>query len=604
MPGRADGGGVGGGWAGGGRVGGGRVGGGRVGSGLVTAPDPRAAEAGAAMLRAGGSAVDAAVATAFATGVVEPFMSGVGGGAWLVIREPGAPTATTVSGPIRAPALATPEMFPLVPSGPGTGLYGWPAVRDDANIVGPLSVGVPGAVAALCHAHARFGRLPLAQVLAPAIELAEDGHETNWFASAAICTDARTLRRFRSSAELFLPDGLPLRGPSMGPGDRLVQPRLARVLREIAAGGPDAFYRGRAARAIATTLAAAGGLLREADFAGYQAEERQVAPIEIGTIVAGATVAGAVGAGGIVAGGIGTDGTGTDGIGTSALGAGGLRLYGPAATGVITVAEALQLVAAARRRGLPPGPALWARVLSHAMDDRLREVTTDEPAPWTRLATAEYAAEVVDGWLAGRDPGPREAGGPPKAGCTSHMSAVDGDGMTVALTQTVLDLFGSRIVEPETGILLNDGMMYFDPRPGQVTSVVPGAAGLSAVSPLILEGPGGAEATLGASGGRRIISAVAQIAARWHDGAGLQEAVSAPRLHAEGRRVWLDRRAAAADERTAGELAAAGFDVQIVAEEPTTWHFARPNGIARRAGGRWAAGVDLMKPYGVGVPTP
>ncbi|MEU6731177.1 gamma-glutamyltransferase [Nonomuraea wenchangensis] len=559
MPGRADGGGA----------------GGPVGGGLVTAPDPRAAEAGAAMLRAGGSAVDAAVATAFATGVVEPFMSGVGGGAWLVVREPGAPTATTVSGPIRAPARATPEMFPLVPSGSGTGLYGWPAVRDDANIVGPLSVGVPGAVAALCHAHARFGRLPLAQVLAPAIELAEDGHETNWFASAAICADARSLRRFRSSAELFLPDGLPLRGPSLGPGDRLVQPRLARVLREIAEGGPDAFYRGRAARAIATTLAAAGGLLREPDFAGYQAEERQVAPIEIGTVVAGAT--------------------GADG-----LGAEGLRLFGPLATGMITVVEALQLAAAARRRGLPTGPALWARVLSHAMDDRLRVVTTDESAPWTRLATAGHAAEVVDGWLAGRDPGPNENAGPPKAGCTSHMSAVDADGMTVALTQTVLDLFGSRIVEPETGILLNDGMMYFDPRPGHVTSVAPGAAGLSAVSPLILEGPGGAEATLGASGGRRIISAIAQIAARWHDGEGIQDAVSAPRLHAEGRRAWLDRREAEA----AGELTAAGFDVQIVAEEPTTWHFARPNGIARRAGGQWAAGVDLMKPYGVGVPTP
>ncbi|MGW5157929.1 gamma-glutamyltransferase [Nonomuraea wenchangensis] len=592
MPGRADGGGR----AGGGPTGGGRPGGG----GLVTAPDPRAAEAGAAMLRAGGSAVDAAVATAFATGVVEPFMSGVGGGAWLVIREPGAPTATTVSGPIRAPALATPGMFPLVPSAPGTGLYGWPAVRDDANIVGPLSVGVPGAVAALCHAHARFGRLPLAQVLAPAIELAEDGHETNWFASAAICADARTLRRFRSSAELFLPDGLPLRGPSLGPGDRLVQPRLAQVLREIAAGGPDAFYRGRAARAIATTLAAAGGLLREPDFAGYQAEERQVTPIEIGTVVAGATGAGGAGVGGAGAGALGADALGADALGAGGLGAGGLRLFGPVATGMITVAEALQLAAAARRRGLPPGPALWARVLSHAMDDRLREVTTDESAPWTRLATAGYAAEVVDGWLAGRAPGPSENAGPPKAGCTSHMSAVDADGMTVALTQTVLDLFGSRIVEPGTGILLNDGMMYFDPRPGHVTSVAPGAAGLSAVSPLILEGPGGAEATLGASGGRRIISAIAQIAARWHDGAGIQDAISAPRLHAEGRRIWLDRREAAA----AGELAAAGFDVQIVAEEPTTWHFARPNGIARRSGGEWAAGVDLMKPYGVGVPTP
>ena len=170
----------------------------------------------------------------------------------------------------------------------------------------------------------RFGRLPLAQVLAPAIELAEAGHETNWFASSAICAEARTLRAFPSSAELFLPDGLPLRGPSQGPGDTLVQPRLARVLREIGAGGPDAFYLGRAARAIATTVTEAGGLLSEEDFAGYTVDKSEVLPVEIGPI----------------------------------------RLYGPHATGVISVIEALQLVEAARRRGLDPGARLWARVLS------------------------------------------------------------------------------------------------------------------------------------------------------------------------------------------------------------------------------------------------
>ncbi|MET7999393.1 gamma-glutamyltransferase family protein [Nonomuraea glycinis] len=532
----------------------------RPGGGMVTAPDPRAAHAGASMLRAGGSAVDAAVATAFAVGVVEPYMSGLGGGAWLVVREPGAPVATTVSGPIRAPGLARPEMYDVLPSAPGTGLYGWPAVRGDANIVGPLSVGVPGAVAALCRAHDRFGRLPLGQVLAPAIELAEAGHETNWFASSAICGEARLLRDFPSSAEVFLPGGLPLRGPSQGPGDLLAQPRLAEVLREIAAGGADAFYRGRTARAIAATVTGAGGLLSERDLAGYAATEAEISPVELGP----------------------------------------LRLFGPLSTGVISVVEALLLVEAARDRGLDPGPRLWARVLSRAFADRLREVTTaeDGPAPWARLATPEYAGQVLDGWLSGRDSSPAAPGGPGRAGCTSHLSVVDGDGMTVSLTQTVLDLFGSRLVEPETGIVLNDGMMYFDPRPGQVTSVAPGAAGLSAVSPVILTGPGEAEATLGASGGRRIISAVAQIIARWRDGADLQDAISAPRVHAEGDRVWLDRR----DAGAAADLTGAGFGVAIVSEEPTTWHFARPNGIARRGGGAWAAGVDRMKPYGVGLP--
>ncbi|GAA1000396.1 gamma-glutamyltransferase [Acrocarpospora macrocephala] len=519
--------------------------------GLVTAPDPRAAHAGALMLRAGGSAVDAAVATAFAIGVVEPYMSGLGGGAWLVIREPGARTATTVSGPIRAPGLARADMFPLAPGADPAGLYGWPAVAGDANIVGPLSVGTPGAVAALCRAHARFGLLPLAEVLAPAIELAEEGHQTNWFASSAICAEARNLRGFPDSAALFLPDGLPLRGPSQGPGDRLVQPRLAAVLREIADGGPDQFYRGRAGQAIAAFVGARGGPLRTADLAGYEAVEAEIDPVEIGP----------------------------------------LRLYGPLSTGVVTVAEALQIVEAAGRRGLDPGPRLWARALARAFDDRLREVSPEQSG-WERLAGAEHAERVVAEW---HHPLPVTRG-PAKAGCTSHLSAVDGRGMTVALTQTVLDLFGSRLVEPETGIVLNDGMMYFDPRPGQVTSISPGAAGLSAVSPIIVGGPGG-EAVLGASGGRRIISAVAQIIARWRDGATLQAAVEAPRLHAEGRRVWLDRR----QESAAADLAAAGHDVQVVEEEPTTWHFARPGGVERRPGRGWAPGVDRMKPYGVGV---
>ncbi|WP_214104309.1 gamma-glutamyltransferase family protein [Acrocarpospora catenulata] len=519
--------------------------------GMVTAPDPRAAHAGALMLRAGGSAVDAAVATAFAIGVVEPYMSGLGGGAWLVIRRPGARSATTVSGPIRAPGLARPDMFRLAPGADPTGLYGWPAVAGDANILGPLSVGTPGAVAALCRAHARFGLLPLAEVLAPAIELAEEGHQTNWFASSAICGEARNLRRFPESAALFLPGGLPLRGPSQGPGDRLVQPRLAAVLREIADGGAERFYRGRAGRAVAAFVEARGGTLRADDLATCEATETEIDPVEIGP----------------------------------------LSLYGPPATGVVTAAEALQIVEAAGRRGLDPGPRLWARALARAFDDRLREVST-ENSGWERLAGAEHAERVVAEW----DRPLPVTGGPARAGCTSHLSAVDGRGMTVALTQTVLDLFGSRLVEPETGIVLNDGMMYFDPRPGQVTSISPGAAGLSAVCPVIVGGPGG-EAVLGASGGRRIISAVAQIIARWRDGATLQAAVEAPRLHAEGRTVWLDRRR----ESAAADLTAAGHDVQVVEEEPTTWHFARPGGVERRPGRGWAPGVDRMKPHGVGV---
>ncbi|WP_156993617.1 gamma-glutamyltransferase [Pseudonocardia acaciae] len=483
--------------------------------GVVVANDQRAADAGALMLSRGGNAVDAAVATAFALAVTEPFLSGLGGGAWIVGHH--GPTAAPfeVAGAITAPAAARPDMFALAGSDDPVGFYGWPKVVDDANILGARSIGVPGAVAALCLAHRRLGALDLPTIMAPAISLAADGHEVDWLASALTTSAAPELARFESSAEVFLPGGLPLRGPVMGTGDLLRQPALARTLDAIAAGGAAAFYRGTVAERLAESIRELGGILSAADLADYRARWAGPTSVRIGDA----------------------------------------ELLGAPNTGFPTAVEMLHAMA---RTPPEQDPVVgWATAMGSAFRRRL------EPA----------AA---------------------RSGCTSHVTAADSAGTVVSLTQTVLDLFGSRYLEPRTGVLLNDGMLYFDPRPGRANSVRPGLAGLAAVTPMLVRRAGEPVAALGASGGRRIITAVAQVTHRLLAGQSITDALAAPRIHAESGTAWVDPRLGSA----APLLRERGWQAVVVGETPTTFPYARANGIDRRGEG-WRAAADALKPYGL-----
>jgi gamma-glutamyltranspeptidase/glutathione hydrolase len=152
--------------------------------GMITAEHPLAAEVGAAILRSGGNAVDAAIAAAFAMGVVEPTTSGLGGVAWCVIREPDG-TVTTIDGAGAAPAHATPDMYELQTAG-ASGMYGWPLTKGDAQNVGYRSVGRMGAVACLCHALERYGTLDRPTVMRGAIALAADGWDADWSVTLAL----------------------------------------------------------------------------------------------------------------------------------------------------------------------------------------------------------------------------------------------------------------------------------------------------------------------------------------------------------------------------------------------------------------------------------
>lgn len=424
--------------------------------GIVVAQNRRAASVGADILAAGGSPVDAAIATSFALGVLEPWMSGIGGVGAMLVRAPDGQISAIDAG-ARSPAALDPADFPLV-EGRDSDLFGWPSVFEDRNVTGAKSICVPGLLRGLGAAHARFGRLPWRDLVAPAIAIAQQGvavdaHVTLWIAS-----EMARLRRDAACAAWFLPDGLPPSAPAAVSGRmlHLANPKLAETLQRIAEQGPDALYHGDLAKALAEDVQAAGGYLDAGDLADFAAVE-------------------------------------------SAPGSQNYRdrvvHFVPELNGGVTVALALRLL-----DQTPQAPDLLASC--RALD-----------AAWT-----DRFARLGDG---------AERSLP---SCTTHLSVVDRDGMAVSLTQTLLSLFGSAVVSPQTGILLNNGVNWFDPRPGRVNCIGPSRKALANYAPMMMTGPGDQVLAVGGSGGRKILPAVYQAMIHMADfGMDLDAAIAAPR---------------------------------------------------------------------------
>ena len=432
--------------------------------GIVAAKSRSASEAGARMFEQGGNAVDAAIAAAFASGVVEPMMSGLGGGGVMIVHDPADGQTYCVEFGMRSPALATPDCYDLA-EGRSTEVFKWRAVRDEANTVGHRAVAVPGAVAGYAAALERWGRLPLATVIRPAIELAASALPTEWFHAVLVGRERHRLRRFPASAATFLDDDAPPRATDLdGVGGRLHQPDLARSLELIAADGPDAFYRGPLAAAIDAEMRANDGLLRAADLAAYRAVIRPALTFPY----RGRTVA---------------------------------TVPGP--FGGVTMAEMLRLLDGFDLAALGPGAEsfhLIAEASLLAFADRFAHLADPEvvPTPFAGIVADDYIAArraLIDparagGTYAAGDPWAHEPGGKPGAlatagapgparSNTTHLCAADRDGLAVSLTSTLMSSFGSAVTIPGTGIVLNNGMSWFDPEPGRASSSARPAGGVS-----------------------------------------------------------------------------------------------------------------------------
>src|SRR5438270_3112186 len=217
--------------------------------GVVASQSGTAAEVGAEVLKAGGSAVDAVVATAFALSAVEPWNSGLGGIGFMVVHQAGADRAEVVDfGPV-APRNLDPTAFPLTGE-MRTELFTWPQVVGDRNMHGPLSFAIPSAVRGYALAVERFGRLPWRELIQPAIALARSGLPVDWFTTVKVASAAADLRRYDESRRVWLPDGLPPVCPAESDSMSLPLGRLADTLERLASAGPDDFYRGEIAQSV------------------------------------------------------------------------------------------------------------------------------------------------------------------------------------------------------------------------------------------------------------------------------------------------------------------------------------------------------------------
>ena len=433
--------------------------------GVVAAQHRRAAEVGAAVLEAGGDAVDAAVATSFAIGVVEPWMSGLAAGGCMQIWRADETKAHTVDYGMRSPRGLDPADYPLAEGGKAQDLFAWPLVKDDRNVQGASAVAVPGVVAGMELAHKRFGRIAWRELVAPAVELARQGMRLDWYAGLMIASNARTLSRDPDAAAMFLEEGHwpPLISWNQITDKHLDQRKLSHTLETLSREGSKALYGGEVGRALAKDIQEKGGSLSLEDLAGYRAHMADALEVPYH---------------------------------------GGRVFAAPGMTGGPTLARAFNIL----REDAKPSYVSYAKALDAAWRERFQTMGDKE-------------------------------------GCTTHFSVVDRAGNLCAVTQTLLSVFGSRVVSPSTGIPLNNGIMWFDPEPGKPNSLAPDKRCLGNYCPLVGETPDRARFALGASGGRKIVGTVLQMAAFMiDDAASLEEAFHRPRIDMSGEgRVIADR---------------------------------------------------------------
>ena len=496
--------------------------------GLVVASNRHAAEAGAAVLRRGGNAMDAAVTTALMLSVVEPWLSGVGGGGFLAHGSAATGAVTTLNFNMVAPAGLDPADYPLAEGSVGN-WFEWPAVVGERNIHGYGSIAVPGAVAGFAEALASLGTIGFAEAVQPAIEAAERGLEIDWWASLSLAQEAANLAVYPATAALLLDGG---RAPTVGDGRAPTlkpMPAKAAMLKRLAKAGPRDFYEGETARLLVADLQAGGSRIDADDLA-------RTAPVWSAALT---------------------------------------QTYGR------SVVHALP--------GLSGGPSFL---------EALRDVIHAGLTPQTPLADAlaTYAAAVRAAY--GRRLATMGHGAPRVPECTTHVSVVDAKGDMVALTNTLLARFGSRVTLPQTGLLMNNGIMWFDPRPGTPNAIAPGRQPLANMCPVIVTEDGKPKMAIGAAGGRTIFPTVLQILSGVVDGGlDLETAFHRPRLDASTATIKVDRRAGPEAVAKIGE----SFPVEAVDDVVFPTSFAIPAAVMREGDGGFVGMAQPGSPWAAAV---
>lgn len=469
---------------------------------MVATENSLGSQVGADVMRRGGNAIDAIVAVAFAQAVVTPRAGNIGGGGFLLYRQ--------ADGQVfgldfreKAPAAASRNMY-LDSTGNETVIQLGDSEFTTASLTGALAAGVPGSVAGLFEAHKRFGHLAWKDVVAPAIALAKGGHVVDSIRAETIAKQARRLRRFPTTRELFFPGGQPIRA-----GTTWRQPDLAATLQLIADSGANGFYRGRTADLIVRQMQASGGIITHQDLESYRPVWRE--PVRISYR--------------------------------------GWTLFSmpPSSSGGVVMAEMFNILERGRL------PAFGSAELDHLEIEAMRRAFTDRnrflgdpefvAMPLDRLLSKRYATDLRRQIREGRATPTSDMPPIVEGSETTHYSVVDSAGNAAALTTTLNDNFGGKLVVGGAGFLLNDEMDDFAVKPGapndyglvqgEANAIAPNKRMLSAMAPTIVLDPrGDLSLVLGAPGGPRIITAVWQVISNIvdHDMT-LAQAVYAPRIH-------------------------------------------------------------------------
>jgi gamma-glutamyltranspeptidase len=492
----------------------------------IASAHPAATEAGFEVLAKGGNAFDAAVAVSAALSVVEPISSGLGGGGFFLLHDAASGRDVFVDARETAPAAVTSERY--------RGADG--KLDSDRAQNGPWAAAIPGLPAALVHVAERYGRLPLSESLAPAIRLARDGFPVYGRLERGYAARREVMERYPGTRQAFLIDGKPMRE-----GQILRQPDLARTLEAIAERGFDGFYRGPVAKKLVAGVRAAGGQWTAEDLAAYRVKEREPLRFryrdwEIVTAP-------------------------------------------PPSSGGVALAQMLNILSAWDLRGLDP--AARAHLTIEAMRRAYRDRTfylgdPDFVHVPVDVLTSPYYAAGLRATIHPEKATPSDALSglptPLEDEETTHFSIIDAEGNRAAVTQTVNLLFGSGLVPPGTGVLLNNEMDDFALLPGQpnafgvmgyeANAPQPGKRPLSSMTPTFMLSPDRI-AVLGTPGGSRIITMVLLGVLGYDDGLGAQEVAALPRFHHQW---WPDvvlAERGAFDAATAQRLRAMGHALDL-----------------------------------------
>jgi gamma-glutamyltranspeptidase/glutathione hydrolase len=471
----------------------------------VASVHPLATDAGVAAFEAGGNAVDAAVATALTLGVVDTANSGIGGGCFILIRRADGSLAA-IDGREKAPAAATRDMF-LVDG----------KADPEKSQTGALAVGVPGALAAYDLAIKKYGQRDLSDLLLPAAEIADKGFPIDKVYAGKLKATEKTLAKFAGTKAVLLKGG----ETAWPEAHKLRQRDLAKTYRAVAENGIDWFYRGQFAQRVGEWMAGNDGVMTADDFAAYSPAEREplVTTYHDWTIVG----------------------------------------FPPPSSGGVHVAQMLNMLehfdlAAEYKRDPARALHIIAETMKLAFADRAHWLGDPDFVDVPRgLVDKEYAAELAKKINPEKSTDVPGHGTPPRAGedlfgkkHTTHIAAADSEGNWVAITATINTTFGSKVIVPGTGVMLNNEMDDLSAQPGvpnafglvggENNAVAPGKRPLSSMSPTIVLKNGQPVLTVGAAGGPKIITQALLAIVRRHDfGQSLAEAVAAPRIHHQWR---------------------------------------------------------------------